>query len=731
MLLFLSVISSGLAVAIFIAGILTVLRNPKRYENQTFFLLASFIAIWMPINFFDNNLINHFTAHVLLRFDFSFALLIGWALTLFVDALAMNQLNRIQKSKFGLWLRTIGMAANLILIMLILTGRLAQGTVGNHVININYAHIVYYMVLIGVYFSYALLKLIVTYFKSEKSKRRGLNLIIIGIGMAAVANILTNLVFPLTIHNHAIVKDFNIIGYVGLLLLVLFIYIAIATQKLFDIRSYVVRALGYLLTFAVVSFMYVTPVIVFTTVIVDSHEKPSTIVFLTFMTLLASIIYHPVRQYFNKVTNRIFFRDFYEPQVILNKLSDLLVGTIDASYIIAESTKIIQEALKAQFFVYLLSNNVNDKNKELLKNLLAVDSDMVFLDDIQSGKDEPAVYQELSKQNTAVLVKLRTTQEDLGFILLGHKQSGALYDSSDKRLLRIAADEIAISLQNSFRFQQIQNFNKTLEARVEEATKELQEANSHLKELDKVKDDFLSMATHQLDTPLVAIDGYLSMVETGITGPVNDRQHNFLDQARYRLLLMKRLVSDFLNVSRMEVGRFVIEPTPTDLNKVVMEEVEQLQHRARDVGVKLSLKLPSEPVPVTMLDEQKTRQAIMNLIDNAIHYTPKGEVKVSLESNLDDITFQVIDNGIGVPLAQQSKLFTKYYRADNAKVERPNGNGIGLYLVKRVVEDQGGSIIFKSADGKGSTFGFRLPVKATIPKAKPAPPPSRPTAAVA
>jgi signal transduction histidine kinase len=725
MFVFLSVIAIGIAIAIFIAGILTVLRNPKRYQNQTFFLLAFFIAVWMPLDFFDNNIAKPISAHVVLKFDFSLALLIGWALTLFVDALVMSQLNQTKKSSFGFWLRSIGMVANVALLVAIFSDRLAQGSIMKGVLEINYAHIIYYTIPIAAYFGYAIIKLLVTYFRSEKSKRRELNLIIFGISIGAIANILTNLVFPLMLSNHALVKDLNIIGYAGLLMLALCIYVAITTQKLFDIRSYVVRSLGYLLTFAAVSFIYVTPVLLFTALILNSEVSVGTIIFLTLMTLLASIVFHPVRQYFNKITNRTFFRDYYEPQLVLNQISDLLVGTIDAKYIIAESTQILQKALHAQFVAYLLSNNTTGSNAEVLKQLLALEADTVFLDDLQLSKDEPPIYRELYKQNAAVLVKLRTTQEDLGFMLLGHKQSGSLYSTSDKHLLRIAADEIAISLQNSFRFQQIQKFNQTLEAKIEEATKELQEANSHLKELDKVKDDFLSMATHQLDTPLVAIDGYLSMVETGITGPVNDKQHNFLDQARYRLLLMKRLVADFLNVSRMEVGRFVIEAAPTDVNKVVIEEVEQLQHRAKDMGVTLTLKMPTEPVPVIAIDEQKTRQAIMNLIDNSIHYSPKGNVNVSLEANLDDVIFKVVDNGIGVPLVAQAKLFSKYFRADNAKTERPNGNGIGLYLVKRVIEDQGGSIIFQSAEGKGSTFGFRLPLHVSLPKPKAAPPPTK------
>jgi signal transduction histidine kinase len=193
--------------------------------------------------------------------------------------------------------------------------------------------------------------------------------------------------------------------------------------------------------------------------------------------------------------------------------------------------------------------------------------------------------------------------------------------------------------------------------------------------------------------------------------PKPDEERKILDQALYRLRLMKRLVTKFLNVSQADANRLHIDFAPTDLNKLVAEEVEQLKQKAREKEVNLRFTPPEHPAPIMNVDDQKTRQAVMNLIDNAIAYTPHGEVTVYLESDPESISFRVVDNGIGVPEDQKPNLFGKFYRADNAKKERPDGTGIGLYLVKRIVEDQGGKIIFESQVGKGSTFGFTLPIK--------------------
>ncbi|MGZ6004859.1 MAG: sensor histidine kinase, partial [Candidatus Saccharimonadales bacterium] len=145
---------------------------------------------------------------------------------------------------------------------------------------------------------------------------------------------------------------------------------------------------------------------------------------------------------------------------------------------------------------------------------------------------------------------------------------------------------------------------------------------------------------------------------------------------------------------------------------------------AKEQGTKVTYKPAKTPAPLLSLDDQKMRQVVMNLIENALLYTPKGKVTVSLETSDKQIEFLVKDNGIGVPRAQQHKLFTKFFRADNAKRTRPDGTGIGLFLVKRVVEAHGGHVIFVSEEKKGSTFGFSLPTKPIVkPIGKPKPEP--------
>jgi len=225
------------------------------------------------------------------------------------------------------------------------------------------------------------------------------------------------------------------------------------------------------------------------------------------------------------------------------------------------------------------------------------------------------------------------------------------------------------------------------------------------------------MASHQLRTPLTSVKGYVSMVLDGDGGQINETQRKLLTQSFLSAQRMVYLISDLLNVSRLKTGKFVIEPAESHLDRVIEEEVEQLAETVKGRGLEMEYHKP-ENFPALMLDETKIRQVIMNFIDNAIYYTPSGgHIDVYLVDKPDSIEFTVVDNGIGVPKHEQHHLFTKFYRAKNARNARPDGTGLGIFMAKKVVIAQGGAVIFKSVEHKGSTFGFTFPKAKLLPQA--------------
>ena len=289
-------------------------------------------------------------------------------------------------------------------------------------------------------------------------------------------------------------------------------------------------------------------------------------------------------------------------------------------------------------------------------------------------------------------------------------------------MLEIMAPETAVAIENAKSYEEISRFNVTLRQEVNAATKRLREKNDQLRELDMAKDEFISMASHQLRTPLTAIKGFLSMLLDGDAGEIKIGQYDFIHEAYSGANRMVGLINDLLNVSRMETGRFFIEPEMINVEEAVKEEVHQLSTQASEKGIDLSITKKGK-IPLVWADETKLRQVIMNFIDNALHYTQKGKVTVYMGVEKNHFVFKVIDSGIGIPEYQQKELFQKFFRADNARHFRPDGTGLGLYLAKKVVEDHNGEVLFDSIEGKGSTFGFRFPlqkkelVKPSIPEA--------------
>lgn len=309
----------------------------------------------------------------------------------------------------------------------------------------------------------------------------------------------------------------------------------------------------------------------------------------------------------------------------------------------------------------------------------------------------------------SMFVPLLRRDSVLGYIFIGESGAGIRHKNHMK-LMDSIADEISIALQNAVSMHAVRELNATLQQRVIDATRELKASNTQLQRLDTAKDEFVSMASHQLRTPLTSVKGYISMVLEGDAGPVSDAQKQLLEQAFLSSERMVRLIADFLNVSRLQTGTFVVDAHPVDLAKVVSQELDSLKTSAASRGLSFRYHPPKKLAAIT-LDEDKIRQVIMNFCDNALYYSKeKSTIEVSLVPTKGFISFTVKDTGIGVPEEEQSGLFTKFFRASNAKKQRPDGTGVGLFLAKKVIDAHGGTMIFESAEGKGSTFGFRLPL---------------------
>lgn len=241
---------------------------------------------------------------------------------------------------------------------------------------------------------------------------------------------------------------------------------------------------------------------------------------------------------------------------------------------------------------------------------------------------------------------------------------------------------------------------------------ELTKANTRLQELDAMKSEFVSVAAHQLRTPLTGIKWSFSVLLDKDTGKLNSEQRYIIEGGLNATDRAISLINDLLNVARIEEGRFGFTFEKKPLDDLIKKLVEQFQEHAQKKSITLSYLAPSQALPPVIHDPSKLPIAITNLIDNAIKYTNAGgKVEVRLSKKNDKyIQIEVSDTGIGIPKEQLGRLFTKFFRADNAVSMQTTGTGLGLYLTKNIIEKHKGIIKATSQKDKGSTFTILLPI---------------------
>ena len=235
--------------------------------------------------------------------------------------------------------------------------------------------------------------------------------------------------------------------------------------------------------------------------------------------------------------------------------------------------------------------------------------------------------------------------------------------------------------------------------------------NEELRQIDIAKDEFVSIASHQLRTPLTALKGYTGMLLDGDAGLVNAKQHEYLTEIKNANDRMINLITALLNVSRVDLDVFIVEPEPVDFKKVAADILKELQIKIKEKKLLVATDFGKD-IPTISADLNIVRMVFQNLLTNALKYTaPGGKINISIKKDGANIFISVADTGYGIPKNVQSKIFTKMFRADNARVKDPDGTGLGLYIIKSTLEKTGGKIWFESAENKGSTFYVTTPIK--------------------
>lgn len=255
--------------------------------------------------------------------------------------------------------------------------------------------------------------------------------------------------------------------------------------------------------------------------------------------------------------------------------------------------------------------------------------------------------------------------------------------------------------------------NQSLKQRVQERTQELQKALERLSELNHLKSNFIANISHELRTPLTHIKGYLDLLADGGLGPLNPAQEDALTVLKRAETRLERLIEDLIQFSLASRGELSLNLQQTEIDKLILVAVERYRHRAANQEIALSTSIAPN-IPPIQADEDKIGWVLLQLLDNALKFTPKGG-KVIVQASADSglIHVAVLDTGIGIPEERMSEIFEPFHQLDGSATRRYAGTGLGLAMVRRIIEAHGSMVKVHSMVGRGSRFEFSLPVTQT------------------
>ena len=297
-----------------------------------------------------------------------------------------------------------------------------------------------------------------------------------------------------------------------------------------------------------------------------------------------------------------------------------------------------------------------------------------------------------------------------GCLLLGQIGGAVANPKADEELVAILTNQLAIAVENSALYEETWKTQRQLERKVQERTHELAEANAGLMRLNSAKSDFVSAVSHELRTPLSAIKGYAALLGSGQFGPLAAPQSERIAKIEKHADLLAQLINNLLDIARIESGHVTMQPQqiPTEELLTGVHEILHPQMEAKRIRYATDV----DGVTTLFGDPQHLQRVFVNLLSNAVKYTPEGgTIRVGLARDGGSILATVSDTGCGIAPTDVSKLFQEFYRSNDPVNQRIRGTGLGLALVKRIVEAHRGRIWVTSEKGKGSTFTVSLPAE--------------------
>lgn len=496
---------------------------------------------------------------------------------------------------------------------------------------------------------------------------------------------------------------------------------AIARHKFLDIRFVVARAVSYTILISLFGLVYALVFALTSSLLISPFVDPKFIAVSTVAALVMLLTFPIAKRSIEKMTDSVFYKDRYDSSALLYTITKIMARTLRLEELSRRLLQSINREFQIEHSCVVLINDGKiftlysegykappEVPEHTASYIAAIGK--VRLQEEEVDKQIMAFF---ASVQAAAIFPLETSKRPIGVLCVGHKQSGELLNEEDINTLTIIASEAAIAMENALSFEEIRRFNITLEHEISRATVNLRSANEKLQELDKLKDEFVSLASHELRTPLTSIRSYLWMALSGKGGILSEKQYYYLDRSFTSTNRLIKLVNDMLNISRIESGRVAVQFVRVSLSKLISEVMSEIQPKLEEKGLVFS-RQGVENVPDIIADMDKIKEVLVNLIGNAVKFTPRGgHISLIVSEDSGQVRVTVADTGIGFDPGKSDKLFRKFGTLASASgaPQSPLSTGLGLYICKSIIAMHRGIIQARSeGEGRGASFSFTLPI---------------------
>jgi len=701
-------------------GTFIFFKKPSALLNRSFALFAVTAAGWLATLYFFNRTPDIPILTLLGRANFAFA-----ASFILFYYLQLPEIAR-KPNRYTRWLilETAVLVGLTLFTPLIDESEHLQN--GRHVTEFGILFPLYIAHIIG-YVGSALYLIFYAYpQKSPRRIRNQLSIIGLGIVLMSVIAIMTNIILPYFFKVFALQE----VGALSIIALLGTIAYAISTHQLFDIRIIIRRTVVFTVLFVLIVIAYSILALLLRGVLLGGtvSDAKTNVVNLATICVVGFAV-EPLRRWLTIRTDQFLFKREYNLQKVLTDLTTRLNAVVNLDEALETFLQTLVKLLHLRHAVlYVFQPGEGDEFviKRIRQSgyrrpdtlMLASDHplilyfleqrDLILARDLETAllneesalrsperiaglpstfhrehEFKKAVHEKLVQLKAAVAIPLFLQEQPLGVILLSEKGSGDPYNEDDLALLEAIGSQAVSAIQKA-----------------------------KLYEDDQAKSEFVSIASHELLTPITAVQGYLSMVLEEDAKKIDPTLRSYTEKAFNSTRRLATLVKDLLSVSRIEAGRMQLDLQRVEIDHQIEQALDQLHFLAEEKKLALNFEKPAEPLPSVLADKDRVIEILINLIGNAIKYTAQGSVTIKILPDLHDkfVTVEIRDTGLGMSKEAQAHLFGKFYRVSTPETTGIMGTGLGLYITKSIVEKMGGTIEVESAPGKGSIFSFTLPV---------------------